>query len=71
MQTLGTGRAQRLVMNFRDNTGEIELVWFQGVKWIKDKVKPGKEFIIFGKPNYFNGGITLRILISNQPMRRY
>ena len=81
MQTLGTGRAQRLVMNFRDNTGEIELVWFQGVKWIKDKVKPGKEFIIFGKPNYFNGRYNFthpdiepadeEILIQNEPLQPY
>lgn len=55
MQTIGTGRTARLVMTFRDHTGETELVFFQGLKWIKEKVFVGKEYIIFGKPNYFMG----------------
>ncbi|MHC1778271.1 MAG: ATP-dependent DNA helicase RecG [Lentimicrobium sp.] len=55
MQTIGAGRTARLVMTFRDKTGETELVWFQGVKWIREKVTVGKEYIIFGKPNLFNG----------------
>nr|NQU92527.1 ATP-dependent DNA helicase RecG [Bacteroidota bacterium] len=36
-------------------SGEIELVWFQGIKWIVDKIKPGVEYIVFGKPSYFKG----------------
>lgn len=55
MQTIGAGRAARLVMTFRDQTGEIELIWFQGSKWIKEKIVVGCEYIIFGKPNLFNG----------------
>ena len=55
MQTIGAGRAARLVMTFRDQTGEIELIWFQGSKWIKEKIAVGREYIIFGKPNLFNG----------------
>jgi len=55
MQTIGAGRASRLVMSFRDQTGETELVWFQGSKWIKDKIVTGREYIVFGKPNLFNG----------------
>ncbi|NTW25501.1 MAG: ATP-dependent DNA helicase RecG, partial [Lentimicrobium sp.] len=55
MQTIGTGRTSRLVMNFRDSTGEMELIWFQGAKWVKEKVEIGREYIIFGKPNLFNG----------------
>jgi len=55
MQTIGTGRVSRLVMTFRDQTGETELVWFQGSKWIKDKIVVGREYIVFGKPNLFNG----------------
>jgi ATP-dependent DNA helicase RecG len=55
MQTIGAGRAARLVMTFRDQTGEIELIWFQGSKWIKEKIVVGREYIIFGKPNLFNG----------------
>jgi len=55
MQTIGAGRTSRLVMTFRDATGEIELIWFQGAKWIRDKVAIGREYVIFGKPNLFNG----------------
>ncbi|KAF0196881.1 MAG: ATP-dependent DNA helicase RecG [Bacteroidetes bacterium] len=55
MQTIGAGRVSRLVMTFRDQTGETELVWFQGSKWIKDKIVVGREYIVFGKPNLFNG----------------
>ena len=55
MQTIGTGRISRLVMTFRDLTGETELIWFQGSKWIKDKIIIGKEYIVFGKPSLFNG----------------
>lgn len=55
MNTLGQGRAKRLVAKFGDETGIIELVWFQGIKWIVDKIKPGFEYVVFGKPTLFNG----------------
>lgn len=55
IQTIGTGRTARLVMTLRDNTGETELVFFQGLKWIADKVKTGSEYIVFGKPSLFQG----------------
>lgn len=47
-------RGKRLVALFSDNTGIIELVWFKNVKWIKDVLKPGTEYVLFGKPTYFN-----------------
>jgi ATP-dependent DNA helicase RecG len=46
---------KRLVASFRDKTGEIELVWFQGGDWILKTLKPKTEYLIFGKPNVFNG----------------
>nr|NQU91970.1 ATP-dependent DNA helicase RecG [Bacteroidota bacterium] len=55
MHTVGTGRGKRLTASLRDGSGEIELVWFQGIKWIVDKIKPGVEYIVFGKPSYFKG----------------
>lgn len=55
MKTLGGGRSSRLTAIFSDDSGEIELVWFQGHKWIKDKLKEGVEYIVFGKPTLFNG----------------
>ncbi len=50
---IGIGTKRRLVATFKDNTGEIELVWFQGIKWVQDKLKPGIEYVVFGKPNLF------------------
>ena len=55
INTLGDKRASRLVATFRDETGTIELVWFKGIKWIKESLKPGVDYILFGKPSEFNG----------------
>jgi ATP-dependent DNA helicase RecG len=52
----GSKGRQRLSCYLKDPTGSIELVWFQGVKWIEEKLKPGQEFIVFGKPSVFNQG---------------
>lgn len=51
---IGKGRSARFVAAFSDKSGEIELVWFQGIKWIKEKVIAGNSYVVFGKPNYFN-----------------
>ncbi len=47
------GSKQRLVGQFADETGVIELVWFQGVKWVKSRVAVGVPYIVFGKPTRF------------------
>lgn len=54
LTTVGEGGAKRLVADLRDDSGEIELVWFKGQKWVQEKIKPNVEYIVFGKPNYFN-----------------
>jgi ATP-dependent DNA helicase RecG len=51
----GEGRARRLMCALRDGTGELELVWFQGVQRMKSLLKPGNEYIVFGKIAWFNG----------------
>lgn len=57
-ELIGTGFKKRLVAYLADSTGEIELVWFQGINWVAEKVKPGIEYIVFGRPalygNKFN-----------------
>jgi ATP-dependent DNA helicase RecG len=56
----GKGKGKkRLVFRFADSTGSIDLVFFQGLTWIKDKIKPGKKYVVFGKPNLFNGQISM------------
>jgi ATP-dependent DNA helicase RecG len=58
-ETIGEGRTRRLVASFGDGTGVIDLVWFQGIKFILGKYKPGEEYLVFGKPGVFNGKINL------------
>lgn len=55
----GENRAKRLIAVFSDNTGSIELVWFQGYKWIGQKLKPDTEFVVFGKASVFNGKLNI------------
>lgn len=54
-QSVGKLHAQRLIATVRDESGMIELVWFQGGKWISDRLIMGKEYIVFGKPTFFKG----------------
>lgn len=57
-QTISTGRTARLSAQLTDESGSIELIWFQGIKWIKESLKPGNEYIVMGHPNIFNGHIS-------------
>ena len=52
---IGEGRQQRLSAIFTDGKSNIELVWFQGIRFILDKYKTGINYIVFGKPSFFNG----------------
>ncbi len=52
-ETFGEGRKRRLVGHFTDGTGFIDLVWFQGIRYIENSLKIGQEYIVFGKPNRF------------------
>jgi len=59
MQTVGEKRQQRLVANFTDGHGIIELVWFKGIKFVKSNIKANTEYIVFGKPAEFNHRINV------------
>jgi len=48
-------RGKRLVADFVDDTGKMELVWFRGQKWIRENLKINTPYVIFGKTNWFNG----------------
>jgi len=54
IKTVGEKRT-RLVATFTDGTGEMELVWFQGQKWIRENLKLNTPYVIFGKCTSFNG----------------
>jgi ATP-dependent DNA helicase RecG len=53
VRIIGEKRARRMSAIFRDDTGELELVWFQGIKWIEGTIQPNVEYIVFGKPTIF------------------
>jgi ATP-dependent DNA helicase RecG len=58
-EVVGDKRTKRLVAQLKDETGTLELVWFQGIKWLERVIQPGNVFIVFGKPNSFNGNISI------------
>jgi len=52
-------RGKRLVAIFQDSTGQIELVWFRGHKWIRENLKIRTTYVVFGKVNLFNGSYNM------------
>ena len=59
LETIGQHRKKRMVVDLEDDTGRIELIWFQGIKWMSKKLRPGTEYIVFGKPSIFNGRYSI------------
>lgn len=59
LQEVGERRAKRLVGQFRDDTGVMELVWFQSVSWLQKNLKVGAAYVIYGKPSEFNGMLSM------------
>ena len=59
IEVVGTGRSARLKAKCYDQTGSLDLVWFKGIKWIRNNLTNGEEYIIFGKPTLFNGRFSI------------
>jgi ATP-dependent DNA helicase RecG len=53
-ELIGNGRSTRLVAKLADDTGVIDLVFFKGLKWVKESLIVGNYYVIFGKPTLFN-----------------
>lgn len=51
--------SQRLTALFFDGTGEMELVWFQGIRWLETYLKPSVEYLIMGKPTLFDNTVQM------------
>jgi len=66
-EILGEKRSRRLVAQVKDDTGVLELVWFQGINWVERHMKVGTAYTIFGKPSVFNS----RLSISHPEMELY
>lgn len=58
-QIVGGPKSQRLVVRLADETGSIEMVFFRGIRWINESIDIGAIYVVFGKPNYFNGTFNL------------
>jgi ATP-dependent DNA helicase RecG len=59
LKETGEKRKARLTAVLSDGSGSIELIWFQGIKWVRDKLLPGQEYLVFGKPSVFNNRYNL------------
>lgn len=59
IELAGHGRRKRLHAWLMDETGEIELVWFQGVTWVLKKLRVGMDYVVFGKPSVFNRRLNI------------
>jgi ATP-dependent DNA helicase RecG len=56
---VGEKQARRMVATLTDPTGSIDLVWFKGIRWLQGSLKPGQEYIVFGRPGSFKGKANL------------
>ncbi len=52
-------RGSRLVATFIDDTGEMELVWFRGQRWMRDHLKLNTPYVIFGRTNWYGGSYSM------------
>ncbi len=52
---IGEKRSKRLVVTLEDDTGEMELVWFQGINWIQKAIFPNQQYLVFGKLGFYMG----------------
>ncbi|MCB0502541.1 MAG: DEAD/DEAH box helicase, partial [Bacteroidetes bacterium] len=59
LQEIKQRRGSRLTALFSDETGGLELIWFKGIKWIKESLQPGQEYVIYGKPTVYKGRMNL------------
>lgn len=67
LTALGEGRKRRLVGQLKDETGVVELIWFQSVRWLEKNLSVGSVYIVFGKAGLFNNQLS----ISHPEMELY
>ncbi len=59
MAYAGAGRKRRFTVYVQDATGQAELVWFQGIKWIEKRIEVGREYLVFGRPAFYRGELSM------------
>jgi ATP-dependent DNA helicase RecG len=56
---VGTGRHRKLTARFEDKSGTVDLIWFQGIQWLKANLRVGETYLLFGKPKAYNQQWTI------------
>ncbi len=59
IEEVGLGKQRRLNVKFEDNTGIIDLVWFQGIKWVKPTLILNAVYQVYGKPKIFGNNYSI------------
>ncbi len=54
LEEIGQKRGRRLVGYFSDDTGVIEVIWFNSLKWVKSFIRLGETYVLFDRPGVFN-----------------
>ncbi len=55
IEVVGERRGKRLVAQLQDDTGTLELAWFQGINWVQKSLVTGMQYLVFGRTGFFNG----------------
>ncbi len=71
-EVIGERSAKRLVVELRDSTGSLELVWFQGINWVQKMLEVGNYYLVYGRVSFFQGKPQLthpeiELFITDQP----
>ncbi|RYC52785.1 ATP-dependent DNA helicase RecG [Flagellimonas olearia] len=59
LKTVGQKRGKRLVATFVDETGQMELVWFRGHKWIRENLKINEPYVVFGRISKYGSTFSM------------
>lgn len=59
LSEVGSGRHRKLTARFEDNSGTVDLIWFQGIQWLKANLRAGETYLLFGKPKAYNQQWTI------------
>ncbi|MAU14561.1 MAG: ATP-dependent DNA helicase RecG [Muricauda sp.] len=59
IKTVEQKRGKRLVATFVDETGQMDLVWFRGHKWIKENLKINEPYVVFGRVNKYGNTFSM------------
>ncbi len=58
-ELVGEKKGKRLVVELKDATGSIDLIWFQGITWIQKMLELGESYLVFGRVSFFQGQAQL------------